>query len=75
MQVQIVYYHVRVAKTLSRSQISLLFLSPEDPNVSLPYLQNVDGKLVLKESDKYLLNVKCKWELLAVSYAIFSLDA
>ena len=28
-------------------------MSPEDPNFSLPYLQNIVGKLVLKESDKY----------------------
>ena len=28
-------------------------MSPGDPNFSLPYLQNVDCKLVLKVSDKY----------------------
>ena len=29
---------------------SVIFLSPENPNFSLPYIQNVYGKLVLKES-------------------------
>ena len=32
---------------------SVNFMSPEDPNASLLYLQNINGKLVLKESHKY----------------------
>ena len=38
---------------LPKCPYSVNFMSPEDPNFSLPYLQNIDGKLVLKESDKY----------------------
>ena len=40
---------------------SVNFLSPKDPNFSLPYLQNVDGKLVLKESDKYF--TQCQMQM------------
>ena len=62
VQVQIVYYHFHVLsqESLSGSQMSLLckFFSPENPNFSLPYLQNVDGKLVLKVSDKYFTQCK-----------------
>ena len=32
---------------------SVNFMSPEDANASLPYLQNINGKLVLMESHKY----------------------
>ena len=41
---------------------SVNFMSQEDANCSLPYLQNTDGKLTLKESD-IIHNVKFIWEL------------
>ena len=46
-------------------------MSPEDPNFSLPYLQIIDGKLVLNESDKYYTQCQMQMEITGCKLCYF----